>query len=674
MSGSLQGTKLNGRYLLADRIGEGGMAEVYRAEDTLLERTVAVKVLRPQFSSDPDFLARFQQEARFAAKFSHPNIVSVYDVGADGSTHYIVMEYVDGRSLKAEIEAGAPFIEGVAVGVASQILSALSFAHQKGLVHRDIKPQNVLIGPEGQVKVADFGIARASAGSQATRGMVLATVQYAAPEQLSGQQATESSDLYSVGVVIFEMLTGRVPFDGDSSVAVALKHVQSPPPPIRRLNPSVSPGLEAVVLRALAKAPGDRFASATEMRRALRSYRGADQSTSTFQPESLVAGAATAVLSPVNVAPKKGGVDWAAIVLGILAFVLVAGAVPLGLRLYNQYYGQQQVVATKTPAVVVEVLPTATGTPTATPTPTQTPAPSATVPPSPVPVQVPRLVEMQFSQAQRQVEALGLKLRKAGEDFSPVYAEGVIINQSPTPDKTVPTGGTIDVIVSKGQEKLAVPAVVGLPQADATSALADAGFRVKVAPKANEQVPAGIVLSQQPGALEMGVKGSEVTITVSSGPAPTATPTATPRPTATPTKAPTATSTPRPTATRIPTPTVSQSGIPASGTTVQYSLAANETAMLVGPQLTYPAFICPNTPTQACVLILTVSKATNMSVTGVTPGANSLDVWDGITADQAIAQQSASFWQAPNCANGCAYGTVGIFLDGNLVEIRTIAK
>lgn len=678
-SGSIRGkgSTLNGRYRVAELIGEGGMAEVHRAEDALLERSVAVKILRPQYATDPEFLARFQQEARFAARLTHPNIASTYDVGSDGTTHYIVMEYVDGRSLKAAIEAGGPIPVAQAVDIAIQILSALSFAHQKGLVHRDVKPQNVLLGPDGQVKVVDFGIARAAKGSQTTTGIVLATVQYGSPEQLSGQPATESSDIYSLGVVLYEMLTGRLPFDAESSVAVALKHVQSPPPPPRKVNPAIPPALEAIVMKALAKTPAERFASAGEMRRALRSYQDGDQRTATFRPVVRATGD-TSVLQATRGAvtsQRRGGIDWLAVVLGLMVFVLVAGAVPFGMRLFNQYAGQQS-TATQTPQAIVLASPTPT--PTATPTPprstaTPTSAPSPTSSPLPD-VVVPRLIELRFDQAQKAVDALGLKIRLAGEEFSPVYPAGIITNQSPTPDKKLVAGGTIDVTVSKGPEQVLVTSVVGYPLADAKAALEADGFRVKSSEKYHEQVPVGIVLEQSPGAMQLAAKGSEISLIVSRGPAPTPIPSPTTRPSPTPTKAPTPTPSPSPTATKVPTPIVSLSGVPVSGDTVNQNLVANQMLMLVGNQITYGAFTCPAQATRICVLIVGVTKTTSVTVAGLTTGANWLGVWSGVGSDAALSQQSPSFWRAPNCTTGCVVGTVGIFLDNKLVEQRTIGK
>ncbi len=244
---------LSDRYRLLVKVGEGGMAEVYRAQDTLLGRAVAVKLLRPQYNSESSFLVRFLQEAQAAAGLSHPNIVTVYDVGQDGDQRYIVMEYVEGVSLKEIILESAPFSVDRATDIGLQICRAVAVAHRAGLVHRDIKPQNVLFTGDGRVKVTDFGIARALGAPKnlTEQGTVWGTPHYISPEQASGEEVGPPSDVYSIGIVMFEMLTGRLPFEGPSSVAIAMKHVREPAPPVTRWNPGVPPELARLVARAL---------------------------------------------------------------------------------------------------------------------------------------------------------------------------------------------------------------------------------------------------------------------------------------------------------------------------------------------------------------------------------------------------------------------------------------
>jgi len=257
---------LAGRYRLTARIGEGSFAETYLATDTSLGRQVAVKVLREQYASDVRVAARFEREARAAASVTHPNVVDVYDYGRDGNTLYIVMEWVDGTDLKEHIRRRAPLPVPEATRLIREILQGLGAIHRAGIIHRDVKSQNVLIAQSGTAKLTDFGIARGALDTGLTdTGMALGTAAYMAPEQASGQPLTPAADIYAAGVILFEMLTARLPFPGDNPVQVMFQHVNDPPPRPRTLNPDIPPGLELVVLRALAKDPSDRFQSAAEM-------------------------------------------------------------------------------------------------------------------------------------------------------------------------------------------------------------------------------------------------------------------------------------------------------------------------------------------------------------------------------------------------------------------------
>ena len=271
------GRTLNSRYSLEQLIGTGGMADVYRATDQLLGRTVAVKILHPQFAKDPVFIERFRLEAQAAANLNQPNVVNVYDWGIEDSTYYLVMEYVEGLNLKDIILRGGPLLPERAVEIAIAITGALEAAHTAGIVHRDIKPQNIICTSDDKVKVMDFGIARATGGQAMTQtGTIMGTAQYISPEQAQGRVADPRSDLYSLGVVLYEMLTARVPFDGENPVSIAYKHVREDPLPPSMINPDVSPELEAVVMKALAKNPENRYRSAKEMRADLeRSLEGA---------------------------------------------------------------------------------------------------------------------------------------------------------------------------------------------------------------------------------------------------------------------------------------------------------------------------------------------------------------------------------------------------------------
>src|SRR4051794_16974765 len=271
-----QSTVFNGRYELHRRIARGGMADVFLARDQLLDRPVAVKVLFPEYAADPAFVVRFRREAQSAANLNHPNIVSVYDWGQEQGTYFIVMEYVEGRSLADIIKAEGPLHPQRAAEIASDMAAALGFAHRNGMIHRDVKPGNVLISPTGQVKVADFGIARAlgaSADDNLTQaGSVMGTATYFSPEQAQGLSLDPRSDLYALGVVLYEMVTGGPPFTGDNPVAIAYKHVQEQPTPPRQVNPDVPVALEAIILKLIAKTPGARYASADEVRADLRRF------------------------------------------------------------------------------------------------------------------------------------------------------------------------------------------------------------------------------------------------------------------------------------------------------------------------------------------------------------------------------------------------------------------
>lgn len=270
----MQQKVLNGRYELEHKVGEGGMARVYRGRDVRLNRRVAIKVLHSHFADDVSFLNRFQHEAQAAAILSHPNVVDVYDVGQDGDIHYIVMEYVEGQDLKALINREAPLPVDRAVAIAEAVALGLAAAHRVGLVHRDIKPQNIMVAPDGHVRITDFGIAKSHLSTALTEtGVTFGTADYIAPEQAQGQVATPRSDIYALGVVLYEMLTKRLPFTGENAIAVAMQHISANPVPLHRLNPQVPPQLESLVLRAMAKDPAQRPQSAQEFARLLHNYR-----------------------------------------------------------------------------------------------------------------------------------------------------------------------------------------------------------------------------------------------------------------------------------------------------------------------------------------------------------------------------------------------------------------
>ena len=291
------------RYEVGRLLGAGGMAEVFEGRDRLLSRRVAIKVPLSQHAHDPEFAHRFRREAQAAASLSHPGVVAVYDTGSENGTHFIVMEYVDGRTLKDVIRAEAPLYPGRAAEITADVCSALAAAHARGLVHRDVKPANIMLMPDGRVKLMDLGIARAAAGETLTQtAAMLGTAQYLSPEQAQGQAVDFRSDLYSLGCCLYEMLTGTVPFRGATPVAIAYRHVREDPAPPRLLNPDIPPSLEAVCLKAMAKRPEDRYQTAAELRADLERARAGQR----VAAGPAAAGAATAAMATTMLPPLAG--------------------------------------------------------------------------------------------------------------------------------------------------------------------------------------------------------------------------------------------------------------------------------------------------------------------------------------------------------------------------------
>src|SRR4051794_36084407 len=315
---------IDGRYKVLTRLGSGGMADVYCAEDQQLGRKVALKLLHRRFAEDAEFVERFRREASSAAGLQHPNVVSVYDRGEWDGTYYIAMEYLPGRSLKDAIRQEAPFDPVRAIDITVQILKAARFAHRKGIVHRDLKPHNVMMDDEDRVKVTDFGIARAGASDMTETGSIMGTAQYLSPEQAQGHAVSQSSDLYAIGVILFELLTGHVPFDAESAVTIALKHVSEPPPAPSMFDPSVPPALEAIVLWALEKDPAQRPADADAFLHALEDAR--DAVVAEEAPGQRTAIFAPAAIPPDPYAPSEDAL--AAAALGAAAGAAAAAETP----------------------------------------------------------------------------------------------------------------------------------------------------------------------------------------------------------------------------------------------------------------------------------------------------------------------------------------------------------
>ncbi|HUK93707.1 MAG TPA: Stk1 family PASTA domain-containing Ser/Thr kinase [Gaiellaceae bacterium] len=507
VSDTLIGTVFDGRYRIIRKLGAGGMADVYLAEDQELGRRVAIKILNDRHAADEQFVERFRREAKNAAGLSHPNIVSIYDRGTAEDTYYIAMEYLEGRSLKELIVGRGPAPIKIAVEYTRQILAAVGFAHRHGIVHRDIKPHNVLVGPEGRLKVTDFGIARSGASQMTEVGSIIGTAQYLSPEQAKGAPVDQSSDLYSVGVVLYELLTGQVPFTGDTPLEIAMKHLSAVPEPPSELRPEVPRNLDQVVLRALAKDPGDRYHSAEEMdadlRRVLEGLpvgeETANAATAVLSGAGVIAAAPTSVITPPTETTR--------------------GAPP-GSTPPAGYYGYEGPPRRRRPIwpwVLAVLLLAAAGFASwfaYTKIRDQLNANE--------PVSVPLVIDLQEAKAVNKVQNANL-VPHVVRQTSQTVAAGVVTGQSPDAGTRVAKNTTVTINVSSGKPKVQVPDVMGKSQSDAESALTQAGLVAKVF-SVHSGKPAGTVTGQDPGAGTMVVQGSRVRINVSSGPTPVSVP------------------------------------------------------------------------------------------------------------------------------------------------------
>ncbi len=533
------------RYRVTEKIGVGGMAEVFKAVDEVLGRTVAVKVLHSHYAANPSFIARFRQEAQAAANLSHPGIVNIYDWGQDDSTYYIVMEFVHGTNLKDLITERGPVDPAKVAEYGLRVAEALSVAHGYDIIHRDIKPHNIVLTPGGAIKVMDFGIARAGNTQMTQTGSVLGTAHYVSPEQAQGRDLTPASDLYSLGVVLYELATGRVPFDADTPVAVALKQVNEEPVPPSKINPSIPRSLEAVIMRAMAKNPADRYASAVEMGRDLsrvasgRTIESAmndsrDMDTTTVMPK--IGSDGERVGPPrVRAVPRRRN-PWPWVALVTILLIIAFGAA-WGLGVFET-----------TPRVVVPNLTGMSeqqvtdaldeiGLSVGAVTFEYSEEPSGTVlshnPEAGTEVEVPSEISVVFSKGTEQLgipnlvgmsepEALagirlaGFELNLIQREYSD-QPEGAVIRQTPEADSLAPPGALVTIVVSKGLELREIPPVGGMTQPDARRQLEAAGFAVKVAEEFSDTVARGTVIGQSPTAGASINVGGEVTIRVSKG-------------------------------------------------------------------------------------------------------------------------------------------------------------
>jgi eukaryotic-like serine/threonine-protein kinase len=501
----------DGRYRVLRRLGSGGMADVYLAEDQELGRQVAIKILNDRHANDEQFVERFRREAKNAARLSHPNIVSIYDRGEAEGSYYIAMEYLDGRTLKELIVSRGPSPVGVAIDYTRQILAAIGFAHRNGIVHRDIKPHNVVVGADGRLKVTDFGIARSGASEMTEAGSIIGTAQYLSPEQAKGAPVDARSDLYSVGIVLYEMLTGTVPFTGDTPLEIAMKHLSTVPQPPSKVRPEIPHELDQVVLRALAKNPEDRYHSAEEMDADLtRVARGggvmpetAEAATAVLAGAGITDVSTTAVTraptivtrprppaAPPPAAPppepyygyeepprRRPFWPW------LLALAILAAAGIGGYLFWGQI--QDQLNANK-------------------------------------PVAVPLVRGENVALAVENVQKADL-VAKVIRHSHPTAAVGVVYDQSPDEGTRIDRGSTVKLYTSTGAPKTTVPDVRGKASDDAVSELKDAHLEPKLF-YLNSSAEAGTVTGQDPKPDTVAVWGTSVRINISKGPEPVSVP------------------------------------------------------------------------------------------------------------------------------------------------------
>jgi eukaryotic-like serine/threonine-protein kinase len=505
VSDTLINTLFDGRYRILRKLGSGGMANVYLAEDEDLGRRVAIKILSERYANDESFNERFRREAKSAASLSHPNIVSIYDRGEADGIPYIAMEVIEGRSLKELILTRGPLPLATAIDYTHQILDALRFAHRNGIIHRDIKPHNILLGAENRAKVTDFGIARAGASQMTEVGSIMGTAQYLSPEQARGAPVTAASDLYSVGIVLYEMLTGQVPFSGDSAIEIAMKHLNETPRPPSSLRPELTPELDQVVLRALAKNPEDRYQASEEFSADLDRVEAGipiAPETSAAATAILSGGfetSATQVIPPTETArqlppaqpaaprrppptyppryrydepPRKRNrfLPW------LLVILLLAGAAVAGWYVYTQI--QDELRSTQ--------------------------------------VAVPNVIGLERKLAVKKIEDQGFQA-DVQTGVGTAEDRGKVIDQNPDGGTRIEKGSTVRILVSVGPEQVEVPEVVGKPLDEATQILANAGFRWTTKRVFSPDVPEGEVTKQNPKPGEQAEKGASIALTVSKG-------------------------------------------------------------------------------------------------------------------------------------------------------------
>lgn len=487
---NIEGKLLGSRYEIIEKVGNGGMATVYRATDKVLKRDVAVKILRDEFTTDEEFIRRFEAEAQSAARLTNANIVSVYDVGVDGNLYYIVMELIQGKTLKEIIiKEGGPLPWKWSINVAIQIASALEVAHRNNIIHRDIKPHNIIITEDGVAKVTDFGIAKAVSNSTITAfGTTIGSVHYFSPEHARGGLTDAKSDLYSLGVVMYEMVTGKVPFDADTPVSVALKHMQEMPQEPIELNPNIPMSVNKIIMKALQKDANLRYQSATEMlddlNMCLKNPEGDFVEELEYDETAKTQVINTSRLHEESKKDKNSKDNkFKMFIKNHKALSTVIGLI----LLFSVSLGGTMGVL------------------------------SLTNPPE---VEMPKVIGMTKDEAQKAIEDAKLKFEVEKEEYSKDVEEGKVISQDPTYMERfnkVKQGSTVKVVISKGQEKTKVPKVIGMKQDEAVKALEDAKLKVEVVEEPSKKVQEGYVISQETDAETETFAGETVKIHVSTG-------------------------------------------------------------------------------------------------------------------------------------------------------------
>jgi serine/threonine-protein kinase len=595
------GTILGGRYRLIELLGQGGMATIYRARDAQLERDVAVKILRPEYGRDPDFFARFRQEAQSAASLNHPGVVAVYDYGTDDAGPFIVMELVDGEDLASIVRRSGALPPRQAARLTAEIARAIAAAHESGFVHRDVKPGNVLITRQGRVKVADFGIARALAEAAITLpGTTLGSVHYFSPEQARGEATTPASDIYSLGIVLYELLTGRRPWEGDTAAAIATARLTGPVPSPSAVRSGVPPVLEAIARKALAVEPEARFATATAMADAL----------DRFLAEGAKSAAAGAAVTSSGAAPGAGTAPDAGSAAALAAAAAAAASAGTADRTLagtanpnpgarvpyppDAYAGSERPArdrpigaGRRTPdepdddggddersgtspwlwvsvALALAILALAAFLVFRLLSGGSTPPPDA--------VEVPSFVGMSYEAAQAAAADAGVVVARSA--FIPSEEpDGTVLSQDPAAGTAVESGATVKLTLALGDETVAVPDLRGRTESEAVNLIVAAKLKIGTRSEAFDAfIPVGAIVSQDPIPGLVVSQGLEVDYVVSKGPEPTPSPSPTPSPTPSPSPSPTPTPTPAPT----PTPTPGPRNV---GTYVCMTLAAATTAL-----------------------------------------------------------------------------------------------